>query len=79
MLCVSPAVVANLWDVTDKDIDKFCSTLIETCTHVDELTDENIVSLAAAIPIARQSCQLKYLIGAAPVCYGLPVGLTNHV
>ena len=28
-LCLGPALVANLWDVTDRDIDKFSTALLD--------------------------------------------------
>ncbi|GAB5369848.1 hypothetical protein AAMO2058_001441700 [Amorphochlora amoebiformis] len=59
-----PAVVANLWDVTDKDIDRLTSNLLEAL-HDGE-------PLASAVAAARSSCKLPYLNGVAPVCYGLP-------
>ena len=37
------------------------------------LADCNDVSLTAVISAARSSCNYKYLIGAAPVIYGLPL------
>lgn len=68
-----PAVVANLWDVTDKDIDRFTKATFE---HFG-LTSEGSValSLPAAIAKARSACSLRYLNGAAPVVWGIPVRL----
>ena len=66
------ALVCNLWDVTDGDIDRFCGALLQQW-----LLDKPELSLAAAIPAARQACRLKYLTGAAPVCYGVPVHLVQ--
>ena len=65
LLTVIAVVVANLWDVTDGDIDRFTSHLLD--------------SLGSSVPVptlvnrARQACTLKFLVGAAPVVYGLPV------
>jgi hypothetical protein len=42
----------------------------------DECSD---VSLPEMIIRAREECKLKYLNGAAFVCYGLPVFLKGHV
>lgn len=72
----SPLVVGNLWDVTDKEIDRYLKSLLEI--WIDEKvvdTDWTIKGrkafLYAAIK-ARNACKLGFLIGAAPVCYGLP-------
>ena len=122
----SAAVVANLWDVTDKDIDKFSKKALEEWglfssssasryakTGVGEVgktpaktprkrsksrgrdrtTDDTglfgtgvlvgegggggkgKVSLVEAVARGRAECHLKYLNGAAPVVYGVPVYL----
>ena len=67
-LLISPCLIANLWDVTDCDIDRFSLELIENFKD-----EENELSLIECIPLAREKCKLKYLIGCAPVCYGIPV------
>ena len=101
----SPAVLATLWDVTDKDIDRFSQSVLEDwglfdkpkqpiprspvkknakqkgksrANNVDdEKTGENSrFSLDEAVSRGRDSCILKYLNGAAPVVYGVPVFLT---
>ena len=101
----SPAVVATLWDVTDKDIDKFSQTVLEEWglfgdspppvinsptkkstkrkgKNTVEVTPSNMigkdggVSLDEAVSRGRDSCILKYLNGAAPVVYGVPVFLS---
>ena len=64
----SPAVVANLWDVTDGDIDRFCDALLKKWLEKD-----NNVSLSQCVTRCRNTCLLKYLIGSAPVVYGMPV------
>ena len=63
-------MVANLWDVTDKDIDKFTASMISTWMEADKPA-----LLADHIPTARDACKLPYLIGSAPVVYGLPIYL----
>ncbi|CAG7948856.1 unnamed protein product [Penicillium nalgiovense] len=76
----SPALVATLWDVTDRDIDRFTTTafdawgLIEKKDKKDKSRGEN-VGLDMAIARSRGSCVLRYLNGAAPVVYGVPVFL----
>ena len=105
----APAVVGTLWDVTDKDIDRFA---MKTFTEWGLLGKEHIkeeaaggkkrgknatakgkvgkrsfhpaperdlprrkVALDEAVASARSSCVLRYLNGAAPVIYGIPVVL----
>ena len=103
----SAAVLATLWDVTDKDIDRFSQTVLEEWglfekkaqpsvfdspvkksvkrkgkRKVDDTQEvkngggEGHVSLDEAVARGRDSCILKYLNGAAPVVYGVPVFLS---
>ena len=65
--------MANLWDVTDKDIDRFSKKLLESWGLFDD--DAESMSLSEALSGARDICQLKYLVGAAPIIYGIPVVL----
>ncbi|KAJ5183174.1 Peptidase C50 separase [Penicillium capsulatum] len=71
----SPALVATLWDVTDKDIDRFASSTFDTWGLFAKGKSHSDVGLDTAIAGARGSCVLKYLNGAAPVIYGVPVFL----
>lgn len=97
-----PAVLANLWDVTDKDIDRFSYTVLEKWglfakseaplprspvkrggrgrakaqTGQVESFEIDRVSLDEAVAQGRDSCKLRYLNGAAPVIYGIPVFLS---
>lgn len=61
----SPAVLANLWDVTDKDIDSVTMNILQTWGDKTGLLE--------ALSSAREHCRMKYLNGAAPVVYGLDV------
>jgi separase len=61
-----PALVANLWDVTDGEIDRFCAALLKHTT-------EEGGSLLAAVAKARTACRLRFLTGAAAVTYGVPL------
>jgi len=99
------AVLATLWDVTDKDIDRFSQTVLEEwglfeksqppvasspvkqsvkqkakskVNNIQEARNEGklAVSLDEAVARGRDSCILKYLNGAAPVVYGVPVFLS---
>ncbi|CAL1698705.1 unnamed protein product [Somion occarium] len=76
MLAGCPSLVANLWDVTDRDIDKFSQSVFDKLhMTADEIlaskTGEE-ESIVRAIAQSRDSCKLKYLTGAAPVVYGIP-------
>ncbi|OJZ90398.1 hypothetical protein ASPFODRAFT_40740 [Aspergillus luchuensis CBS 106.47] len=66
----SPALVATLWDVTDKDIDRFAKSTLEKWGLVGGR--EQAVALDDAVCQSRQACVLRYLNGAAPVIYGIP-------
>ncbi|EDR03598.1 uncharacterized protein LACBIDRAFT_307095 [Laccaria bicolor S238N-H82] len=83
MLAGCPTLVANLWDVTDKDIDKFSQSIFDklglTPADVSKWNEPRkeshtspSVSLVASVAQSRDSCKLKYLTGAAPVVYGIP-------
>ncbi|KAK0630655.1 peptidase family C50-domain-containing protein [Bombardia bombarda] len=54
-----PAVVGTLWDVTDRDIDRFAARLFE--------------EWGLAVAGARGVCRFKYLTAAAVAVYGIPV------
>ena len=100
-----PALLATLWDVTDKDIDRFSKEVLQkwglfrerisavTSSPVKksvkqkekmkvrekELVVESgdaVASLDEAVAKGRDSCFLRYLNGAAPVVYGVPVYLS---
>jgi separase len=78
-------VIANLWDVTDKDIDKLsihCMQKLFTVSHDPTATANGIIdgnaphvpsmSPAEALTVSRDVCKLKNAVGSAPVVYGLP-------
>lgn len=44
--------------------------------NVDDLNGDNL-SVSHAISKSRDVCHLRYLNGAAPVIYGLPVQFTS--
>lgn len=100
----APAVVGTLWDVTDKDIDRFSLKMLERWGLINDNDTEDgcspikktpkargkskqkdvqtqgsangpPVALDTAIAEARESCIMRYLNGAAPVVYGIPVFL----
>jgi regulator of sirC expression with transglutaminase-like and TPR domain len=70
-------IVGNLWDVTDKDIDKFSLSLFEKwgLSNEDENYRHKTTNICDAVRESRDSCNLRYLNGAAPVVYGLPLSL----
>ncbi|KAG0699186.1 peptidase family C50-domain-containing protein [Suillus ampliporus] len=72
MLAGCPLLVANLWDVTDRDIDKFSQAVFDSLRLTPTRGGEQGVSVVTAIAQAREACKLKYLTGAAPVVYGIP-------
>ncbi|OZJ05791.1 hypothetical protein BZG36_01275 [Bifiguratus adelaidae] len=80
MLAGCPSVVANLWDVTDRDIDRFSSALFKNWGLSSDVytgdVDSPNCSLVEAVAGSRDDCHLKYLIGAAPVVYGIPCYIT---
>jgi separase len=69
--------VANIWDVTDRDIDKFAQSVFDkldlTAAGVTQpRTAKESMSIVTAVSQSRDICKLKYLTGAAPVVYGIP-------
>ena len=83
--------MSNLWDVTDRDIDRFLKDILETWLSNDasmeqtsannqaplESDSQKQKSLLDIIPRSRDVCRLPYLIGSAPVVYGIPVMLKS--
>ncbi|WVQ71462.1 hypothetical protein IAR50_000999 [Cryptococcus sp. DSM 104548] len=87
MIAGCPSLVGNLWDVTDRDIDRLSEHVLKQGLHLDSahqphsknrlntLLPLSELSTVQAVNRARDECKLKYLNGAAPVVYGLPVYL----
>ncbi|KAL8952719.1 MAG: hypothetical protein Q9222_001368 [Ikaeria aurantiellina] len=96
-----PAMVVTLWDVTDKDIDRFSETMLQKWglfqgqppldaspvkktarqrgkSKVRQSPPPPIanMSLDQAVAQGRGSCIFRYLNGAAPVVYGIPIFLS---
>lgn len=82
----SPCYLGLLWDVTDNDIDKYFDTLLnQWMSSIGWSTPAMVggnpatsssscgLALTNASVHARHSCQLKLLVGSAPVVYGLPI------
>lgn len=57
-----------MWQVTDRDIDKFTKEEISALNSVEKHELVPFVSKEA-----RQNCKLKYLTAASQVIYGLPI------
>ncbi|CAI5712629.1 unnamed protein product [Hyaloperonospora brassicae] len=78
----SPAVLAMLWDVTDRDIDQLSvkvlqDWLLANTADVDGRCRRRL-ALAKVLHDSRTVCKLKYLNGHAAICYGLPLYVANH-
>ena len=67
-----PGVMGLLWDVTDRDIDKFTLTFL-----AEWLGNEGVHSASSLLHRSREDCKLKALTGFAPVFYGLPLSLVK--
>jgi separase len=77
-------VVGNLWDVTDRDLDRLSLDCLEKyfmlnekCQQKDEeecggKADERM-KLSNILSTSRKVCKLPYAVGCAPVIYGLPL------
>ena len=73
-----PALVANLWDVTDGESDLFCDALLtgrglKPPHGAKHGGLEQGGSLLEAVTRARDACKLPFLTGAAAVTYGVPL------
>lgn len=125
LLAGSPVIIANLWDVTDKDIDRFGKAMLDNwlrersaassdCVQCTNLIAKKFSSMQIAgtkgntkkktskknspkdfdrgapndccnhrpkvgsfVGQARDACTLPFLIGAAPVCYGVPTRISK--
>ncbi|KAG8730106.1 hypothetical protein FRC10_003137 [Ceratobasidium sp. 414] len=76
MLAGCPTLVATLWDVTDRECDRFAQSVF-TSLKLNEPRPKTSdgqegTSVVQAVASAREVCKLKYLTGAAPVVYGIP-------
>ncbi|KAI3841547.1 hypothetical protein MKX03_023861 [Papaver bracteatum] len=122
LLAGSPAIIANLWEVTDKDIDRFGKAMLNAWLQerskysvdtspcdlvIQDLASMNIATkgnskkkvskgkkskddctissskiscshkmmIGSFMSQAREACTLPVLIGASPVCYGVPTSI----
>ncbi|XP_057700846.1 separin [Corythoichthys intestinalis] len=65
-----PFVLGNLWDVTDRDINRFTKALLDSW-----FASTSGSALLDYMGPSREATHMKHLIGAAPVVYGLPIQL----
>ncbi|KAH7345409.1 peptidase family C50-domain-containing protein [Rhizoctonia solani] len=73
MLAGCPTLVATLWDVTDRECDRFAQSVFTSLKLDDPKKSKTAkTSVVQAVASAREACKLKYLTGAAPVIYGIP-------
>lgn len=69
-------LAGNLWDVTDKDLDKLSMACLDnSIQHATSLplTATPSSTVVEALCAARQVCKMKHIVGSAAVVYGLPV------
>jgi len=107
LLAGCPAVVANLWDVTDVDLDLFSKELLSvwidgkaSCNSAPfnpvslpcklnwqrwrwnslrVTTTFSLLFSPACVAVSRKACKWPFIVGAAPVCYGVPVEVSKTV
>lgn len=72
LICKSPMILVNLWDVTDKDIDKFTISTFENWGLINYSIDKK-QDFTKSVMKSRNKCTLKNLNGSAPIVYGLPL------
>ena len=77
-------VIGNLWDVTDRDIDKYSINCMSLTFPNDNQNDvnnenqnENQSNVVEAVQKSRDVCKLKYIVGSSPVIYGIKVDITH--
>ncbi len=68
-------VVGNLWDITDRDIDRLSISCMQQIFTND--ANNGIKDLSSALISSRDVCKLKWAVGGAPVLYGLPTSFTS--
>lgn len=68
----APWVIGNLWDVTDKDLDRLSMTCMEEVFD-EERRGDTRYQISNALSHSRDVCKLKCAVGSAPVLYGIPI------
>ncbi|EPY49886.1 separase/separin [Schizosaccharomyces cryophilus OY26] len=74
-----PTLVANLWDVTDKDIDRFSDAMLSYWGVFSSRENTERLNICEAVSKSRKHCHLQFLNGAAPVVYGIPAYVTLNI
>lgn len=69
----APAMVGALWDVLAGDLEQLACSLLKGWVVGSRSQKLSPMSLAAALVKAREACKLRFLTGAAVVCYGIPI------
>ncbi|CAH8466188.1 unnamed protein product [Dicrocoelium dendriticum] len=74
LLAGCPFVAGLLWDVTDRDMDRFTWRLLGQWlfTNQDPKNGDACKSLRYCLTQASSACKLKYLVGRSVVVYGVP-------
>jgi hypothetical protein len=57
---------------------RFSVSLFENFFAASEGNTSSTPSLAGSVAISRSACKLRYLVGCAPVCYGVPMHLLHR-
>lgn len=65
----SPLILANLWDVTDRDIDKLTEALLKDLDLSQRPRKIASMEVVDSLERSRAVCLLKLLNGAAPIIY----------
>lgn len=66
----SRCVLVNLWDVTDRDIDRLTNSMLDRFGLWEGRSAS--IDLGLALAASRTDCLLSAINGAAPVIYGIP-------
>jgi separase len=79
LLSGAPWVIGNLWDVTDRDIDRLsvsCMEKVFDSVKAGEWWEQcGRLNVSLSLCDSREVCKLKSAVGSAAVMYGLPVGM----
>jgi separase len=72
----SPFLVGNLWDVTDRDLDRLSIECMRVFLNSPGSGSASGKALSAALSSARGVCKMTHAVGSAPVLYGLPLSIS---
>eukprot|EP01031_Cornospumella_fuschlensis_P024953 gene24953-30148_t len=74
LLAGTECIVGNLWDVTDKDLDKLSMACLDnSIQHTATSSCSPANTVVQALCGARGVCKMKYIVGSAAIVYGLPL------